>query len=436
MSNMSALNSVHNFYLTTYAPKTNSPFDTHKKSELRNVYNSIVKLNKESPLYILDSSATTREFAVGMKENARGLKNTIASLGGMEEEDLLNKKTAFSSDKSIATATFVGELSEGEEAPTLELSVEALAKPQVNMGRFLPGSEPVGLFPDTYSFDIHINDLNYEFQFKIREGDTNLDVQERLARLINNASIGLNASVQSSETDSDSAYLRIASDATGLKDGSSTQFLLSEDHSSKASGAIGYLGIDYMTQGASNARFTVNGEAVSTASNNFTIGKMYEVTLQGTGAEGTSTKIGLKTDVESLQENLNTLVRGYNDFLRVASEYTVSHPGSNRLVGEMSSLTRHYAEGLTGSGISINLDGSLELNPEAFRSSVAEGDASRNLSAVKDFTQSLLRKTDQVSLNPMEYARKTIVAYKNPGKNFASPYITSAYSGMLFNSYC
>ena len=191
-----------------------------------------------------------------------------------------------------------------------------------------------------------------------------------------------------------------------------------------------------MTQGASNARFTVNGEAVSTASNNFTIGKMYEVTLQGTGAEGTSTKIGLKTDVESLQENLNTLVRGYNDFLRVASEYTVSHPGSNRLVGEMSSLTRHYAEGLTGSGISINLDGSLELNPEAFRSSVAEGDASRNLSAVKDFTQSLLRKTDQVSLNPMEYARKTIVAYKNPGKNFASPYITSAYSGMLFNSYC
>ena len=108
MSNMSALNSVHNFYLTTYAPKTNSPFDTHKKSELRNVYNSIVKLNKESPLYILDSSATTREFAVGMKENARGLKNTIASLGGMEEEDLLNKKTAFSSDKSIATATFVG----------------------------------------------------------------------------------------------------------------------------------------------------------------------------------------------------------------------------------------------------------------------------------------------------------------------------------------
>jgi hypothetical protein len=36
----------------------------------------------------------------------------------------------------------------------------------------------------------------------------------------------------------------------------------------------------------------------------------------------------------------------------------------------------------------------------------------------------------------MDYVDKKIVAYKNPGHNFASPYITSAYSGMMFNSYC
>ncbi|MCQ2520719.1 MAG: hypothetical protein MJ107_09340 [Lachnospiraceae bacterium] len=436
MTNYSIMNTVHNFYMTSYAPKSNSPFDTHKKSELRSVYNSIVKLNKEAPLYIVDQSAATQEFAVGMKENARSLKNTIASLGGMEEEDLLNKKTAFSSDEDIATASFVGELDEGDEAPTVELAVDALAKPQVNMGRFLPDNEPVGLFPNTYSFDININDLNYEFQFKIREGDTNRDVQDRLARLINNSNIGLEASVNSSETDSGSSYLRIASEATGLKDGSPIQFTLSEDHSSKAAGAIGYLGIDYMTQGAANSQFSVNGEAYSTASNNFTIGKMYEVNLQGVGAEGSTTKIGLKTDIESLQENLTTLVRGYNDFLRVASEFTAEHPGSNRLVGEMSRLTRYYAEGLTGAGVNLNLDGSLEIDAKAFRDSVTGSEAADNLSAVKDFTQSLLRKTNEVSLNPMEYANKTIVAYKNPGKNFASPYITSAYSGMLFNSYC
>lgn len=58
-------------------------------------------------------------------------------------------------------------------------------------------------------------------------------------------------------------------------------------------------------------------------------------------------------------------------------------------------------------------------------------------STIKDFTNSILRKTNQVSLNPMEYVDKTLVAYKNPaGHNFAAPYMTSNYSGMFFNSYC
>ena len=53
-----------------------------------------------------------------------------------------------------------------------------------------------------------------------------------------------------------------------------------------------------------------------------------------------------------------------------------------------------------------------------------------------DFTHSLVRKSDQISLDPMNYVNNIVVAYKNPGKNFATPYITSAYSGMMFNSYC
>lgn len=50
MANFSALNTVYNFYMTTYAPKTNSRYDTHKKSELRSVYNSIVDQNKDAPV--------------------------------------------------------------------------------------------------------------------------------------------------------------------------------------------------------------------------------------------------------------------------------------------------------------------------------------------------------------------------------------------------
>ena len=49
MASMMALNTVYNYYLTTYSRGPMTKYDTHKKSELRDIYNSIVKLNKESP---------------------------------------------------------------------------------------------------------------------------------------------------------------------------------------------------------------------------------------------------------------------------------------------------------------------------------------------------------------------------------------------------
>ena len=108
MTNMVALNTVYNHYLTTYSRGSASKYDTHKKSELRNVYNSIVKLNKESPLYLLKTNRNTHAFAVGIKEGATELHNVIASIGGLDENQLLNKKVAFSTDENILTAQYIG----------------------------------------------------------------------------------------------------------------------------------------------------------------------------------------------------------------------------------------------------------------------------------------------------------------------------------------
>ena len=86
--------------------------------------------------------------------------------------------------------------------------------------------------------------------------------------------------------------------------------------------------------------------------------------------------------------------------------------------------------------MNLNRDGSLELDEETFKHSVRDGSASKTASSLRGFAQSLLHKSNDIALNPLNYADKTIVAYKNPGKTFASPYTMSAYSGMLFNSYC
>ena len=429
------LTNVYNFYLTTYAPKSSTRYDTHKKSELRSVYNSIVKMNKESPLFILDTSKESQQFAVGIKENARELRNTIASLGGLDEEELLNKKVAYSSNENIATAKYIGSKKPDDDFPSYEVEVKHLASPQVNLGNFLPGDEPVTLAPDTYSFDVGIDDLSYEFQFSIKATDTNRDVQSRLSRLITNANIGMSAQVITDENGN--SALRMESDATGLKDGKKEQFIISDHRTSKTAGVVDYMGLDHVTSAATNAAFLVDDEEHSSATNHYTLGNTYELQFKGVSSEdGETASIGIKTDVESLAENINTLVRGYNSFLQAVSEYKVDQPKSNRLFQEMSSVARVYAKGLTSAGLNLNLDGTLEVDNNVLRQKATSEDAKEAFSSMKGFTNSVLRKSNQVSLNPMHYVNNVIVAYKNPGKNFASPYITSAYSGMMFNSYC
>lgn len=434
-SNIAVLNNIHNFYMTTYADKTNSPYDTHKKSELRGVYNSIVKINKDAPLYILDDSQESREYAIGLKENARALKNTIASVGGMDDEDILNKKAAASSNSNVAIADFIGDIEDEGPTPEFDIEVKKLATSQINAGKMLVDDEPVDLPTDTYSFDIGINDLRYEFQFNIKDSDTNREVQERLSRLINNSNIGLSAEVVRND-EGNASYLKLESATTGSKNGTGQIFNISDADTSKASGTVDYFGIDYVLQEGNDAEFEINGEPRSASSNNFTVGRMYELTLTGVSEPGESTHIGLMTDVDSMTENINTLIGGYNDFVRAAAEYSDLHPISSRLVSEMAAITRNYAEGLTGAGVNINLDGTLELDEDAFKESVRDGSAEEAAGSIKDFAQSLLRKSNQISLNPMTYVDKTIVSYKNPGRSFNSPYTTSAYAGMLFNSYC
>lgn len=436
MAYNAALNTVYNHYLTTYAPKrSTTQYDTHKKSELRSIYNSIVKLNKEAPLYILDSSKESREFAVGLKENARALRNTIASLGGLDEDEMLGKKAAYSSNENIVSASYVGEGTTDAAVPPIQIEVTALASNQVNLGAFLPSDEKIALTPDAYSFDITINDLSYEFQYNIREGETNRDLQERLSRLISNADIGITADIL--EDGKGNSSLRLTSAASGLKNDKSFIFSVSDDKTSKRTGTVDYLGISFMSREPSNAEFLLNGEPRSASSNHFTIDKMYEITLNGiSSVEGETAEVGLKTDLDSLTENVVNLISGYNSFIRAAAEYLDLHPKSGRLLGEMDHITRYYQTDLEKLGFSFESNGQLSIDDNVFKDSILDDENRAQFSTIKDFTNSILRKTNQISLNPMEYVDKTIVAYKNPGHNFATPYITSNYSGMLFNSYC
>ena len=428
-----ALSNIYNHYLTTYAPKSATRYDAHKKSDLRDVYNSIVKLNKESPLSIVDTSEAAQKYVVGIKENARELRNTITSLSGSDETELLNRKIAYSSDASVVDAKFIGDISVQDENESLEIGVEQLAQSQINTGNYLR-KEAMAMPSGTYSFDISINNTAYEFQFNINPGDTNFDLQNKLSRLINNANVGIKAEVK--EYDNSHAALSLESTATVIDLGHATIFDITDDNTSKHSGIVDYLGLNEVSRHPQNAVFSLNGDKRVSYTNHFTVEGKYELNLQGLPAtQGETVTIGLKPDTESLTENIHRFIGGYNDFIKAAQEYRNSQPKSSQLIREMSRISGLYNNELGSLGISLDESGIIQVDDSVLKAGIDENGAKESLNGIKRFANAVLNKTNAISLNPMDYVNKTIVAYKNPGKNYAPAYITSQYSGMMFNSY-
>jgi len=105
-------------------------------------------------------------------------------------------------------------------------------------------------------------------------------------------------------------------------------------------------------------------------------------------------------------------------------------------VKEMNRITGFYYQEMEKLGIAPQKDGTLTLDSEQLNQVISTDEPEEALSSLKAFSQSMLRKSSQISLNPVSYMNKKIVAYKDPNNTFLSPYVTSAYSGMFFNNYC
>ena len=429
------MTTIYNHYMTTYSPKkSDARLDNHKKSELKNIYSNIIKLNKETPLYLFDRSEHTTNIALSLKENTRQLQHTILDTAGTTAQDLFKNKVAYSSNTNVADVKFVGDSRElTEDTATYELEVQKLASGQINSGWLLAKGEK-SLAPGNYSFDVNMNNMAYEFQFSVSQDDTNYDVQSKLARLFNHANIGLNASIM--EGPDDTCALKISSNYTGENGSPDKLTFTIQNTSTNGVDVVDCLGIDYIASEASNAYFTINGVENSTPSNHFTIDKTYEITLNGVTAEnGETTTIGVKTNIDSLKDNIYNLIGGYNSFLRVADELKRS-TSSGKLAYEVTGVAKLYRNELDAVGINITENGLLSIDDSLLTQTANSEDAYSLLSPLKDFSSSLFKKGEDISRHPLEYANKKIVAYKNPGKSFTSPYAISNYSGLLFNSYC
>ncbi len=437
---MSRINSAYAYYLSTYGNTKPSRYDSHKKSDLRKIYNTIVKTNKDSPLYKLSNEDDAARYAIDIKENAKSIQNVVASLSDNYSgfEDSFRKKVAVSSNEDIVTVDYVGDGSEENGLDVFDIEVKRLSSPQVNVGNYMK-NDSLSIIPGSYSFDLNTNASSYEFQFNVNPGDSNLDIMKKLADLMNNSSLGITAAIRNGteETGGEgTSTLVLTSTQTGLAEGESYLFNIAPSAKANSIHAMEQLGIHQVAKQPQNSLFTLNGTEYSSLSNTFTINNTFELSLKKLTEDDTPAQIGFKTDTDAVADNIMSLVDAFNGILKIAEDSSPIACGDpNKLYNELSSLSKVRKESLRSIGLVVGDNGSITLDRETLAEAITPERSDETFAMLTRLKDSVGAKADSIAINPMNYVNKVIVAYKNPGKTFTAPYFTSIYSGMMLDRY-
>ncbi len=421
------ISGAYNYYLSQYGNRVNAKYDTHTKSQLKNSYSKVVKTNSQTPVYKVDISNAAQKYAIDLKEHARALTYVTRDLSDETNGQMAYKKSAQSSNPDAVSAVYTGGNS-ASDSNQLEIAVKQLASNQVNTGNFLQPNEK-SLKKGFYKFDLDINNLTYEFEFGISDKETNVDIQNKIARLMNRSNIGLNASVITNELGN--TALSVKSEATGITGIIPVIFSIESENDE----LVETFGLNNVSEYPANAIFSINGNEKYSHSNDLNYNNLYSIKLNNVTGDNPAI-ISLNTNDESIVDTVDELLSGYNTMISVFStDNSMKFSGNERLKREFSRITNAYRATLNNNGMHVEQDGSISMNKSEVLNVAHNGLMSNVFSELNEFKKSIQRKADSIAMNPMDYVNNKIVAYKNPHRTMTDPYNLSAYTGMMFNDY-
>lgn len=404
-------------------PSSKAPLADYKKSTVRLL------------LIKIDFSDAALKYAIDLKENARELSQIADELSDESTDSITYKRSATSSSPQVIDAEYIGDSCVQDYEP-LEVTVSQLACPQTNTGNFLqPNSKPFAA--GEYSFDLQVQDLTYQFEFGVNATDTVTDTQQKIARLINQADIGLKAQLLTDGLGN--SAISITSDATGIRGISPTIFHIQSQNSSDASDSntelVSTLGLDRVTQYPANAVYSVNGTTATSVSNEVTIDNNYVLTFFDTTGKAPVT-ISMNTDTDAIADSIGELIGGYNNLISVTANDANEHfEGNEKLKKDFAGIAKSYNHLLNENGLSVTDNGTIAVDRDAIISAADNGTLGDIFSGLNAFKQAVQKKAEDISLNPMDYVNNKIIAYKNPLRPTNDPYNLSAYTGMIFDGY-
>ena len=336
--------------------------------------------------------------------------NSLAQAGSLTP---LAAKAVTSSDSTVATATAGNSAVSG----THTLQVSQLAKYDTLVSGQLTQSGTdisTATGAGAFTFSVTVNGTATNVNVNVSAGDTNATVMANMAAAVNNAGIGVTASVvnDTSSTarlvftskNSGSANAISVADVTGTlaQNVGWTSSVISGRTASSATGA----GFVNSSVSSLDANFTMDGIPIVRGTNSITdVLAGVTLNLAGTQVSGANPiNLSITSDTSSVQTTIQNFINAYNTAMTTLQNNLKTDPTTllrgpfagdvsfmnlqlsmqNIAMGDVSSVKSGNPTDLSSIGITLNSDGTLTISNQSTLTSVL----SSNPNAVSDLFNS------------------------------------------------
>ncbi len=360
--------------------------------DIKSIVSQLVALEKK-PLTSLQVKAATVQSQVSAYGQIKSLVSTLSDAAGkLNSVTGWNGVTATSSNATAVAVSAVG----GTNPTSFSVEVQGLAKAQATAsGTLLPVGGALGagtLRLELGKWSIGAASFTpaaggIPVDVVIGASDTVTDIASK----INGANAGVTATVL---TDASGERLLLRSKNTGEDAGFQLTVTDNDGNNTDNAGLSRLVSGSTMTQQGQNATATINGIAVSSASNTFS--SIPGVTLTVAAQTTAPVEVSVSRDMTAIRKNIDDFVKAYNDVNQTLTEATkydaaTKTPGllqgdstANGLQTALRGILQSTTTGgafarLADIGITQQLGGNLAVNSTKLDAALQQLDDVKNL---------------------------------------------------------
>ena len=332
------------------------------------------------------------QYINDIKSSASALSSALKDLSG----SAFSNRTMVSSNNDVMTVSYTG--SNISSMSEMSVQVDQIAMGQLNEGNRMSANALYGGDRGLNRFEIQTGGTTAQLSINVMAGDSNKDVQQKMATAINNAGLGLKATV---ETDSATNVSMLRVESTNVGTDEKNAFSIRDT----TGNAVAQTGANQISRQRQDAIYRVNNGPVQTSrSNTVNLGNGVSTTFKASSDQAVTVSLG--KDMSHIRGVVENMARSYNTLVS-AAEGNINDLKAQSLASRLMNVTIAYSRSLTDVGIAFGSDGRMKVDMQrlnqAFDSGKLEQFFTENSGRNYGFGATLGRLADNVANNTASF---------------------------------